>query len=268
MYNNCLVLGGNGYLGSSLVKHGVHRGWDITIGTKDNFNVLKNIKWDLVINANGNSKKYLATKDPGLDFKLSVESVMASLFELKFDQYIYISSSNVYNSPFENNDEESDIYPLLLSQYGFHKWIAEQLVKKNASNWLILRGGGFVGPNIKKNPIYDLLTGNPLFVHPNSCFQFMSTENFADVVFTFLERGKLPNDIYNISGRNTTKLIDIINYMGLDSSKFNTELPIETYHINTKKLEVYLAKNGRPLLDSTVVVKQFVDDVKAGRITL
>ena len=48
--------------------------------------------FDAIVNANGNSKKYLAEQDPQLDYEMSVESVSRSLADFRFETYVFISS--------------------------------------------------------------------------------------------------------------------------------------------------------------------------------
>jgi hypothetical protein len=44
-----------------------------------------------------------------------------------------------------------------------------------------------VGPGLKKNPVFDVLHGRPLSIHPDSQYQFMSTDAVANVVWRLVE---------------------------------------------------------------------------------
>ncbi len=56
-----------------------------------------------------------------------------------------------------------------------------------------------VGPGLKKNPVFDVLNGRPLSIHPDSQYQFMSTDAAAGVVWQLIEAGHT-NRIVNVCG--------------------------------------------------------------------
>ena len=43
----------------------------------------------------------------------------------------------------------------------------------------VLRLAGMVGPGLRKNPVYDILQGEPLRIHPESQYQFLHAEDAA-----------------------------------------------------------------------------------------
>ncbi len=179
------LLGSTGFVGSAFANifqregidfHGIHsRNYEQYIGTE----------YDILINTNGSSTKYLADKNPRLDFTLNVRSVVDSLHDFKFRLYVYLSSIDVYNNVSDpsQNHEEVPIDSVKLSNYGFHKYLAELAVRKYAVDWLIFRLGGMVGKGLKKNPIFDLIHGQPLRVHPDSAYQYINTDDVARFVW-------------------------------------------------------------------------------------
>ena len=93
---DCLVIGGRGFLGRAIADEGERLGYHVVrIGRKD-YDDAVGKSWDLVINANGNSKKYLARKAPLEDFYQSVESVARSLVDFPTERYVFLSSVDVY----------------------------------------------------------------------------------------------------------------------------------------------------------------------------
>ena len=90
------LVGGKGFVGSQITKI-LKKKFIIKIITKKNFKYFKKKKCDFLINANGNSKKYLADKSYLLDFKLNVLSTVKIINEFTFDKYIHLSSIDVYS---------------------------------------------------------------------------------------------------------------------------------------------------------------------------
>ena len=175
------IIGGNGFVGSGIAAAARERGLAPEIIQRDTDLHAATMSPDILINANGNSKKYLATQNPELDYKLSVDSVARSLSNFSPDLYVYLSTVDVYDhlTPPEGNAEDAEINLEKVSVYGRHKLQAEALIQEHAENWLILRMAGFVGPGLWKNPIYDILTGSPLFVHPDSEFQYLQSTSLT-----------------------------------------------------------------------------------------
>ena len=218
---------------------------------------------DILINANGNSKKYLATQNPELDYKLSVDSVARSLSNFSPDLYVYLSTVDVYDhltSP-EGNAEDAEINLEKVSVYGRHKLQAEALIQEHAENWLILRMAGFVGPGLWKNPIYDILTGSPLFVHPDSEFQYLHTHDLGRIIFDLVEQGHR-NDIINVAGDGLANLHQVAQWA---EAECNTQGSPEAvrYEINIDKLR---SLHEVPKTRDTLMA--FVQDVRQGHLPL
>ncbi len=230
----CLVLGGTGFIGSAIAAEAVRRGWATTaVGSKDVESVYGET-FDLVVNANGNARKYLAWENPALDFDLSVRSAAHSLLRIRAGRYVFVSSSEVYPDPGNpaNNSEETPIREGELSPYGFHKWLAERLVRRWAARWMILRLSGLVGPRLKKNAVYDLLTGAPLRVHPESSFQFLDTRDLARILFDLLDRAGGETLTLNLGGRGTVTLAEIAGRLGAPLPADADDLPLIACELN------------------------------------
>ncbi len=223
----CLILGGRGFIGSALTAEAHRRGWQVTaVGSRNSADVVGG-SFDLVINANGNSRKYWAQQHPAEDFDASVRTVARSLQEIRAARYLYLSSSEVYADPSDpqRNAEDTPYDPSRLSPYGFHKYLAELLVRRYAHNWAILRLSGLVGPHLRKNSVYDLLNGRPLHVHPDSEFQFVDTRYLARLAFDLLERGALDRTELNIGGEGVVSVREIASWIGRPLSREEEKRP-------------------------------------------
>jgi nucleoside-diphosphate-sugar epimerase len=219
------VIGANGLVGSAFVRRlQNHPGVDLVCVTRQNFDSLPAAHSDVVIEAACNSKKFLADADPVSEFAASVTHRLKSLQKFSADLHVHISSVDVYSdltSP-ATTREDSAIDLKKTSHYGFHKLLAEELVRHYAPRWLILRLAGMVGPGLRKNPVFDILHGLPLRVHPDSRFQFMPTDDVARLGWDLAEKN-LTGEIFNICGAETIAMKEIAQLAGREMNL--SELP-------------------------------------------
>lgn len=252
-----LILGGTGFLGQGLVAFCQRENISCDVVNRSNYSQFKGRSCDVLINANGNSKKYIADQDPILDFELSVISVLNSLHDFHFKKYVFISSIAVYNNARrqKQNTEKTPLNIAKQSHYGFHKYCAEQLVQHYCPSWMILRLGGLIGPGLKKGPVFDLWHKAPLWVHPESRFQFVDTREVARMIFALLKK-KVDRQIYNICGRGTVTISELARFMDREAGSFDK--PKEVWNINSDKAH----KKSR--LPKTIeAVTRFVQECRA-----
>lgn len=261
----CLVIGAKGFIGSAVSAEAAARGYAVTAVDLDNYEASKGAEADLLINAAGNSRKFIDDQDPVKGYELSVTSVMNVLHDFRFKFYVQLSSGAVYpdeGDPRKNN-EETLLQPSKMTRYGFHKCLAEQLVQHYAPKHLIVRMGGFVGPGLKKNALFDLLTGGPLFVHPDSEFQYMDTRDLAKAVFTLCEGAAGKETLLNLSARSTVSVRKAAAWAG-------RELPEESLSRPKVRAELNVDKAARiiTLPETAETVRRFIDEVQSGKVKL
>lgn len=234
------VIGGNGFVGSAFTRYLQKEGSEYYVIGRDNYRDFVGSKFDVLINANGNSKKFLATGNPVQEFSDTVVSVQRSLLDFGYSLYILCSTVDVYTNlrdP-EFNRENSNIDPSGISKYGLHKLLAEDLVKNYANSWLIFRLGGFVGPGLKKNSIYDLLNNVPLRVNIESAYQYLPTDFAAEAVFQMVSK-KSEKQIFNLCGNGVVSLREVIEsfFPDYQTKYFVGNPPVERYEINIEKIK-------------------------------
>lgn len=252
------VIGGNGFVGSAYVRLLQAAGADVTVITRANYADYVGAACDLLINANGNSKKFLSKEDPKRDFLESVTSVRNSLVDFKFNTYVFLSTSDVYADCSQPGltREDTVLDVAAQSPYGFHKYLAEQCVTHAAKRWLIIRQGGFVGTGLKKNAVFDVLYGDKLWVHPDSRFQFIDTDISAQLVLRLVQQG-VCNRVLNLTARGTVSVAEIMEWAGRQVPVSGGAVPV-TYEISTDAAAALVE-----LPDSRTCVETFVRRVVA-----
>ncbi|MDD3370317.1 MAG: NAD-dependent epimerase/dehydratase family protein [Alphaproteobacteria bacterium] len=239
-----ILIGGNGFVGSAYARVLRAMGQEVVVVEKDDYASHIGAECDVLINANGNSRKFFSREHPKEDFQASVASVRNSLVDFKYKKYVFLSTSDVYpdcSDPALTREELSlDIAKQ--SPYGFHKYLAEQCVRHVAKDWLIIRQGGFVGPGLKKNAVYDSLFGDRLWVHPDSAFQFIGTDTSAGLVWELVSKG-VSGEVFNLTAQGTIPVRDIMALAGRQVPADET-VPVVRYEISTDKAAKTLALPG------------------------
>lgn len=199
------ILGGRGMLGSDLVEFlGDH--YKVVVIDKENYDEHVGKSFDVLINANGNSRKFWANENPYLDFEASTISVYKSLFDFKFKKYIYISSVFLYeNFPatkilVKNAFEDRELDVKKLSPYSLNKFLSEQMVKRYAPDYLIFRCNTMIGKNAKKGVVFDILNNKELFITFFSKLQLITTKEVANIIHSLISKNK-KNEIFNVGGK-------------------------------------------------------------------
>lgn len=192
------VLGSNGFIGNNLFKE-LSREFSVIGITRDNYKKYVGEKFDIFINANGNSKKYWAENHPLEDFGSNVLSVYKTLLDFKFKKYIYLSTIDTIRRD---------------SVYGFHKYLAEQLLLEKIENVFILKLGTVIGPNLKKGVVYDLLNHFPLWVTEDSNFPLITIRGVTKEIKEIIKSGNFQGS-YVVAGSKPLNVKQIAKFLGV-----------------------------------------------------
>jgi nucleoside-diphosphate-sugar epimerase len=139
-----------------------------------------------------------------------------------------------------------------MSRYGLSKYLAERVVQKYCSRWLILRLNGVVGPHMKKGPVYDILKSDRLWLNAESQFQFLHTSYISRFIRHAIGR----NEIYNLTGPDSVSLLECMNLLGRQVPS-NNDPPIR------HRIDVSKAGKLMPLPPSSVSLDQTRRDYEA-----
>jgi nucleoside-diphosphate-sugar epimerase len=205
------IIGANGFTGSAFARLlRSQPGITLTEVTRENYAQSRGRESDVLIEAAGNSRKFLADQNPAAEFDASVTHRLRTLLDFPARFHLHISSVDIYNdltSP-ATTGEDAPVDISRSSRYGAHKFLAEQLVRHYASRWLIVRLAGMVGPGLWKNPVYDILHSEPLRIHPDSLYQFMHTDDAAKIAWNLAQSGAT-GEVFNVCGDGLISLREI-----------------------------------------------------------
>jgi len=104
---------------------------------------------------------------------------------------------------------------------------------------------------MKKGPVFDMINSKPLFANPKSKFQYINTDEVAEIVTKIINR-EFNNEIFNICGTYSISIVEIFRILGKKS--YNNNLKKQTYNINNNKI--------RDLLDLSTTketIKDFLE---------
>jgi nucleoside-diphosphate-sugar epimerase len=254
------VLGYKGFVGSALYEafSADKKCEAVGIG-RENYAALRGTPFDMLVNANGNSSKRLAESEMVRDFQMNVSSTLEILHDFPCEQYIHISSIEVYPDTGKKAAtlESAKIDSDALSNYGFSKYMGELVARKHSKRWLILRPGGMVGMNMKKGPAYDILELGRLFVSEKSKYQYISTRSVARIAKELSGRGRW-GEVYNVVGRGSITLSDFAGMAGVKLGRAEGEL--QEFNVSCDKLSRETA-----VPETADTVKEFIGEWKRGR---
>ncbi len=225
-------------IGSDLV-HYFNKNFQVVPISKKNYNSNVGKVFDIVINANGNSRRFWANQNPADDFFASTVSVMKSVFDFPCKLYIFISSSDIYEKPTgpSYTKENTEINQANLQTYGLHKFLSELIVKKYKEKFLILRLSMVLGTNLKKGPFYDIIHNNPLYITLNTKLQLITTNAIFEIIKILLENN-VTNEIINIGGIGTFPFTKIHKYFDREI-KISPMAEKQIYQMNIEKVKQF-----------------------------
>lgn len=255
------VIGGDGMLGRDLVAY-LSKKFEVTSISKTNYKKFVNKSFEIIINANGNSKRFWANENIIGDFEASTISVYKSLFDFNYNLYIYISSSDVYMNHEDNavNSEDSIPSNIKLSPYGFHKFLSEKIVINNCPSYLILRSSLILGTGLKKGPIFDIFNKLPLRISEESKLQMITAHDIARIIISLLNK-KITNEVFNIGGRGVVNF-SMLNKYFKDKINFSKNAETQIYEMNVEKINKIF-----PILSSSEYLEKYLNLIDEKKVS-
>ncbi len=241
-YMKICIIGHTGFVGQtvynylSTIYHTCGINTKTTKIPKDHF--------DITINCAGNAKKYLSEKEPQKDILINAK-IFNTILQLKTKKLIHISSISATDLP--NNN------------YTISKLITEEYSKLYFSNSIILRLGGIIGPNLKKNVVFDIINNKKLFVTFNSTYNYISTNAIAKIIEKIIKLN-IQNKIINIAACDSISVSEIITEAKKKNILFNkTEGDIKEKYTNidvTNLKDFFIPENSK------YYIKEFLKSIQ------
>ncbi len=215
---------------------------------------------DVVIDCNGDARRFWADENPSASFAASVTSVAERVVNLSCGRYVYLSSIDVYGALRGDRAaarEDAVIPSAGLDTYGFHKLLAERVVMFHNTAPLVLRLGTLLGPGLRKNPVYDAMNGAPIRQTPDSTLSLVTLDAVADVLEALLPRGA--TGIFNVTGNASitveAMLRTVARHRGTEAAEFryHGDLLHTEYDIAVDKICDII-----PIPDSQTMLDQYL----------
>lgn len=170
-----VLIGYTGFVGGFLA--GRER-FDLLIH-RANLDLLRRRGFERIVCAGLPAAKWIANREPDAD-RANMQLLCDMLRMVAAESFVLISTIDVYPRT-HGADEEYDCAAAPNHPYGRHRLEFEQFVRDRFPHALILRLPALFGPGLRKNVLFDLMTGNQLEkVNPASSFQWYPLERLPE----------------------------------------------------------------------------------------
>lgn len=181
------LIGHSGFVGSNLTRQ---TAFDACYNSQT-IPEIGGQEFDLLICAAPQAKKWWANQHPEDDRKL-VQGLIDHLKHCQAKRFVLISSIDVFPQ-ITDADESFDCASQPNHVYGRNRWWLEQCIANYFPSPHIIRLPGLFGPGLRKNVIFDLLTGNQLEkINPDSQFQWYGLDRlWSDIALVLQHQLRL-----------------------------------------------------------------------------
>lgn len=234
--NRLLITGTSSGLGKYLHRNLGGVSWNRKTSEKEKDEIKKNGA-EIIIHCAFNSEQN--PKDVEQYFRDNV-LLTEELTNIPHKKFIFISSVDVYpkNSNRHIEDELLDVNKTD-SLYAKTKLLSEEIVKKNCSNFLILRCSTLLGKDSRKNSLIKIIQDDSptLTLSSNSSFNYILHKDVADFIKLAIEKDL--QGMYNVALSENITLLEVTkllkkkvnfgnytyNVGNIDNSKITAILP-------------------------------------------
>jgi hypothetical protein len=178
------LIGHTGFVGGTLLRQ---RPFDATFNSR-NIEAIRGGRFDRVVCAGVSAVKWLANKEPEADWQ-GIRRLMDCLAQVSAGHFVLISTIDVYRDPVGLT--ERDAPPTDgLHPYGRHRLALEAFVAEKFRSNTIVRLPALFGTGLKKNAVFDLMTGNMTDrIVPNAAFQWYPLRRLGSDLETIIGAG-------------------------------------------------------------------------------
>jgi len=172
--SNSALIGHTGFVGSNLARQ-------MAFAQTYNSHNIEDIRgghFDLVVCSGIQAKKWWANQHEAEDHA-QILRLLDCLATVRADYFVLISTVDVYPQP-KDVTEQTPVNVGVNHAYGKNRFEAEEFVRENFANHLVLRLPGLFGDGIKKNVIHDLMNDHELEkINPEGVYQYYFLDELA-----------------------------------------------------------------------------------------
>lgn len=174
---------GNGFIGKHL-KCSIEAPYDCY--SKKNINMIKNKNYDLVYCAGLSGNKNYVNNNGDEDL-MNIFSLQENLSKAYISRFILISSIDIYDNNFKNQDENS--FKISQESYGKNRYFMEKWALEKYKNCHIIRLPELFGHGLSNNIIFDILNNNCLeCINFNTSYQWYCISNLMDDIQKIIDK--------------------------------------------------------------------------------
>lgn len=253
------LIGHTGFVGSALARSGSFTDYF----NSKNFRDMAGLGFDLMICAGISAAKWIANADPVADWN-AIERLIEVLDRIECNEFILISTIDVYPDPSLGADESARIEGAANHPYGAHRlrleeWIAQRFGKHHR----IVRLPALFGPGLKKNALYDLLHDHEIEkINPRAEYQWYPTAR----LWGDIERSrKLGLELVNLFPEPLS-MDRIIARCFPGARTGDPREPAPAYRLRTRHAEAFGGRDGYLLAAASVLgeIEGYVCDERRG----
>lgn len=279
-----LIIGGSGILSSAVVDACIAKGYDVTMLNRGTNNQYINKNAKLII-CDVRDEKKVKVKMQGLFFDVVIDFIVYNLEQLKqspnlfgnlSNQYIFISSAQVYNTSIQKIHEETDETIQPLWQYSVNKDICEKFLRSysetHSINYTIVRPGvnydnrripyGMYPPiGMHWTIVERIKAGKPIITWNNGSNRLNLTrvEDFAFGLLSLLGDKRAHNETFNVVGDYVYSWLEVLETLGelLNTEVHTIDIPVDFYakYLNKEEREMLVGGRALDLVCSNVKLK-------------
>lgn len=169
------LIGYTGFVGGNLASGGGYS----ALFNSQNVGEMRGRHFAEIVCAGVASAKWLANRDPEAD-RRAIAALTDVLETVVADRFVLISTIDVYPVTDSGENEDAALAGRANHAYGQHRLALEEWVRDRFASARIVRLPALFGPGLKKNALYDLLTGNMIDrINPAATFQWYDVTRLA-----------------------------------------------------------------------------------------
>lgn len=238
------VTGSTGFLGTHLCERLMKDGHQVIGFDSRNLDIRNKVTLptvDVVFHLASNPRVFWARKNTVEDFKinaLGTVNVLEAMRKADIKKIIYVSSILVYENLAKAKEKDRVGYNVVSGPYGISKLVGEYYVRQYSDyygmDYVVLRPSAIYGPGMKKNPVFDIMSGFignktiKLFDHIDSEYDFIYVKDLVSALVQSLLWNKQTVNVCDGRGKRLKEVYDIIKRV------FNKEVVIEFEQIKLR----------------------------------